>query len=87
MEKKNNKRRRKKEKAATNDRANKAEEGREIRATDFSLEAREVRRWWEKERWAMIIDPENPFRDLTRDEEFRVTELLKGDGDGSPPRW
>lgn len=82
MEKENNKRRQKKEKAATNNRANKAEEGREIRVTDFSLDGREVRRWWEKENWAMIIDTENPSGDLTREEEFSVREILKGDGSG-----
>ena len=85
LEKKSSKRC-KEEKVSTKNRVHKAEEGGEIRGTDFSLDGREVRRWWEKENWAMIIDTENPFGDLTRDEEFRVTEVLKGDGDGCPRR-
>ena len=81
MEKENNARR-KKEKSATNDRANKADQGREIRVTDFSLDGIRVRKWWEKENWAMVGDPENPFGDLTREQKLRITELLKGRGKG-----
>ncbi len=74
--------RRKKEKAATNDRANKVDQGREIKVVDFSLDGIRVRKWWEKENWAMVTDPENPFGDLTREQKLRVTELLKGRGKG-----
>ena len=72
--------RRKKEKAAGNDRANKRSPGREIKVVDFSLDGIRVRKWWEKENWAMVTDPENPFGDLTREQKLRVTELLKGRG-------
>ncbi len=37
-----------------------------------------VKVWWEKENWAMVTDPENPFGDPTREEELRITELVKG---------
>ncbi|MCK4437223.1 hypothetical protein KAU86_04675 [bacterium] len=47
---------------------------------DFSLDGIRVRKWWEKENWAMVTDPENPFGDLTREQKLRVTELLKGRG-------
>lgn len=70
----------KKEKAATNDRANKADQGREVRGTSFSLDGIRIRKWWERENWAMVTDPENPLGDLTREEEFKLREILKGDG-------
>ena len=37
-----------------------------------------IKLWWEKENWAMVTDPENPFGDLTKEEEIRITELVKG---------
>ncbi|MEE8423105.1 MAG: hypothetical protein V3S49_01040 [Thermodesulfobacteriota bacterium] len=39
--------------------------------------------WGEKIKWAMVIDPENPLGDLTREEEIRITELEKGIGNTS----
>ena len=46
----------------------------------FSLEGSGIRikTWWEKENWAKVTDPENPFGDLTKEEEIRITELVKG---------
>ena len=46
----------------------------------FSLDGIRIEPWWERENWAMVTDPENPFGELTREEELRITELLKGDG-------
>ena len=37
-----------------------------------------IKLWWEKENWAMVTDPENPFGDLTEEEEIRIAEMLKG---------
>ena len=34
--------------------------------------------WWEGENWAMVTDPENPFGDLTREEEVKVRKILNG---------
>jgi len=34
--------------------------------------------WWEREKWDMVIDPENPWGDLSREEEYRLNALLKG---------
>ena len=34
--------------------------------------------WWEREKWDMVIDPENPWGDLSREEEYRLKALLKG---------
>ena len=46
----------------------------------FPLDGNDIRikLWWEKENWAMVTDPENPFGDLTEDEEIRIAEMLKG---------
>ena len=37
-----------------------------------------IKLWWEKKNWAMVTDPENPFGDLTKEEEIRIAEMLKG---------
>jgi len=44
----------------------------------LSLDGIRIEPWWEGENWTMVTDPENPFGDLTREEELRITELLKG---------
>ena len=48
----------------------------------FSLNGSGIRidPWWEKIKWDMIIDPENPFGDLTMEDERRIAELVKGMG-------
>ncbi|MCK4326693.1 hypothetical protein KAW55_08065 [bacterium] len=72
--------RRKKEKEPTGAKAIKAHEDRGRRAVRFPLDGIRIRKWWEKENWAMVTDPENPFGDLTREQNLRIAELLKGRG-------
>jgi hypothetical protein len=43
----------------------------------FRLDGIRTNSWWEGENWTMVSDPENPFRDLTREEELKITEILK----------
>jgi len=71
---------RKKEKESTGTKAIKTHEDRGRRAVSFPSDGIRIRRWPERENWAMVTDPENPFGDLTREEEFRLRELLKGHG-------
>ncbi len=42
------------------------------------LDGARIKAWWERENWDMVTEPENPFGDLTRETQFRVTRLLKG---------
>jgi len=79
LEKKNSARR-KKEKESTGAKAIKTHEDRGRRAVSFPLDGIRIRRWRERENLAMVTDPENPFGDLTREEELRLRELLKGHG-------
>ena len=44
----------------------------------FRIDGIRVSSWWERENWAMITDPENPFGDITREDELKVKEILKG---------
>ena len=78
-ERKNNARR-KKEKAAIGDKARETHQDNGTRVINSSLDGIRIKRWGEKETWSMITDPENPFGDLTREEEIRITELEKGIG-------
>ncbi|MFQ5456818.1 MAG: hypothetical protein ACE5EA_11585 [Nitrospirota bacterium] len=75
MEKKNNGRGKK---VNTVNKAIETPEGEEIPLGYLSLEGIRVKPWWKIEHWAMVTDPENPFGDLTREEELRITEILKG---------
>jgi len=62
-------------------RAKKAAEigqGKKREAGYFPLDGIRTKLWWKGENWAMVTDPENPFGDLTREEELRITEILKG---------
>ena len=71
------KKRHKREKAATNNKGIKTYQDRGIRVVNFPVDGIGIRAWWEKENWARVTDPENPFGDLTREEEFRLRDLLK----------
>ena len=69
--------RRKREKAATSNKGIKTYQDRGIRVVNFPVDGIGIRAWWEKENWALVTDPENLFGDLTREEEFRLRDLLK----------
>jgi hypothetical protein len=72
-----NYKRRVKEKATRRDKATKRRQCGKCRVRGFSLDGIKIRSWWEKESWAMVTDPENPFGDLTREEQFRIAELKR----------
>lgn len=65
-------------KAATSNKEIKTYQDRVSGVVNFPVDGMGIRAWWGKENWAMVNDPENPFGDLTREEEFRLRELLKG---------
>jgi len=73
--------RRKKKIASNNKRIETSPDKREEQIS-FSLDDIRISPRGEKERWTGVIDPENPFGDLTKEEEFRLRELLKGDWNG-----
>jgi len=52
--------------------------GKEREAGYFRIDGIRVSSWWKREKWDMVTDPENPFGDITREEELKVREILKG---------
>jgi hypothetical protein len=82
LEKQSGKKHRKEVNSGNRAKATEIPQSKKNRNGYFSLDGSGIRTrlWWEKENWAMVTDPENPFRDLTREEESRITELVKGMG-------
>jgi hypothetical protein len=54
--------------------------GKERETGYFRIDGIRVSSWWKREKWDMVTDPENPFGDITREEERKVREILKGIG-------
>ena len=65
----------KKEKVNSNNKAVEVPQVNGSKAGSCLLDGIRVNPWWERESWAMVTDPENPFGDLTREEQFRIAEL------------
>lgn len=79
LERKKKDKRGKKKKVNSSDKTVEAPQSEKSRNGYFPLDGSGIRikPWWEKEKWAMVTDPENPFGDLTREEEIRITKLVK----------
>ena len=77
-EEKKNDRRGKKEKTNSSNKAIEIPQVNGSKTGSFLLDGIRVNPWWEKESWAMVPDNENPFGDLTREEQLEIAELLKG---------
>jgi len=46
---------------------------------DFSgIDMRGNRHWWKRMRWELVVDPENPWGDLSHEAESTLKSLLKG---------
>ena len=78
LERKKKDRRGKKEKTNSSNKAIDIPQVNGSKTKSFLLDGIKVNPWWERESWAMVTDNENPFGDLTREEQLRITELLKG---------
>ena len=76
-EEKKNDRRGKKEKINSSSKAIEIPQVNGSKTGSFLLNGIKVNPWWGKESWAMVTDNENPFGDLTREEQLRLAELLK----------
>ncbi len=80
LERKKKDKRGKKKKVNSSGKAIETPQSEKSRNGYFSLDGSGIRikLWWEKGNWAKVTNPENPFGDLTKEEEIRITELVKG---------